>query len=80
VIDEAFLELVRPIVREEVARALQRERDRWRWASVRQASERLDMSQSAIYNRIRRGQLPHKKLDGRVFIDMTAVDRILDRL
>lgn len=78
-IEEALQEVLRPLVREEVQRALRKERERWRWASVRQAAERLDMSEQAIYTRIHRGQIPSKKLDGRVYIDMNAVDSLIEK-
>jgi len=73
-IEQALVELLRPLIREEVQRALLRARDEWRWASVRQAAERLDMSEGAVRKRAMRNQLPYRKLDGRLYIDMKAVD------
>lgn len=76
---ESLIELLRPVIREVVRDELRRERESWRWASVRQAAERLDVSEHAIHQRVSRGQLPHRKLEGRVYIDMKAVDQRLDR-
>lgn len=78
-IDEALIELLRPLVHDLVRDELRREREQWRWASVKQAAERLDVSEQAIHHRVRRGQLPHRKLEGRVYIDMKAVDNMLRR-
>jgi excisionase family DNA binding protein len=78
VIDEALLELLRPLVREIVRDEVRRDRDQWRWASVEQAAERLDLSKQAIYMRVHRKQLPARRLDGKLYIDMRAVDALID--
>lgn len=68
--------LVQRVVREEVERA----KLRWRWLTVKQASETLGLSEAAIYQRARKNLLPHRRLDGRIFIDMDALDRQLETL
>ena len=78
-IDDALRELITPLVRALVRDEIRREREQWRWASVEQAAERLDMSRSAIYSRVQRNQLPARRLDGRLYIDMRAVDALIDR-
>lgn len=76
-IDEALLDLLRPLVREIVRDELRRQRDEWRWASVEQAAERLDLTKPAIYMRVHRKQLPARRLDGKLYIDMRAVDVLI---
>lgn len=87
-IDEALLELLTPtiraIVREEVAAAVRAEVERLaprqRWLSVEQAAHALGISEPALRQRIRRGQAPAKRLDGRLYVDMDEHDRRLDAL
>jgi hypothetical protein len=75
-ISEALEPLVRRLVRDEVERA----RMQWRWRSVRQAAEILDLSENAIRIRCSKQQLPCRKLDGRLYIDMVELDRQLCQL
>jgi hypothetical protein len=79
-IDEALLELLRPLVREIVRDEISHEQERWRWASVKQAAELLDMTPGAIYRRISRDQLPVARIGSKLYIDMRALDHQLDRL
>lgn len=80
-IDEALVELLRPLVREVVREEVGREeRYRWRWASVRQAAEILDMSEEAVRMRVKRDQLPSVLLDGRRYVDLVEVDRQMGAL
>jgi hypothetical protein len=75
-IGEALEPLLRRLVREEVERA----KLQWRWRSVRQAAELLDLTEKAIQLRCWRGQLPCRKLDGRLYVDMLELDRQIDSL
>jgi Helix-turn-helix domain len=79
-LDAALAELLRPLVREVVREELEKREQRWRWASVKQAAELLDMTPSAIYHRVGRGQLPHRRVGSKLYIDMQALDHQLDRL
>ena len=79
-IDEALIDLLRPLVRELVREEVERERQRWRWLSVRQAAELLDTTPAGIYKRVQRGQLPAKHVGSKVLIDMQALDTQLDSL
>jgi len=67
-------------VREVVYEAIESEKLRWRWLTVKQASKALGLSEAAIYQRCRKNQLPHKRLDGRMFIDMEALEAQLQSL
>lgn len=69
-LDDAMIDLLRPLVRQLVRDELAREREQRRWLSARQAAAELDVSVDAIYQRVARGTLPHRKLDGRVYIDI----------
>jgi DNA-directed RNA polymerase specialized sigma24 family protein len=72
-ITAALEPLLRRLVREEVERA----KLQWRWRSVKQAAELLGLSEHAVHIRCARGQLPCRKLDGRLYIDMLELDRLL---
>jgi hypothetical protein len=73
VIDQALIELLRPLVRDEAER---REQDH-RWLTVRQAAEQLGTSPASVYKRVARGLLVSRKLDGRVYVD---IEEFYDRL
>ena len=57
--------MVAALVRDEVRRA----ELEWRWLSVRQAADLLDITEAAVRQRISRGRLSAKRLDGRVYVD-----------
>ena len=78
-LEAELLELLRPLVERTVREALERER-RWRWASVRQAAELLDLTPNAIYVRIHRGRLPSVLLDGKRYVDLEALERQMEAL
>lgn len=67
-IDEALIELLRPIVREVVREELER-REEQRWLRVPEASKKLGLSEGAIYQRVRRGQLPAQRIGRTVYVD-----------
>lgn len=52
----------------------------WRWRSVRQTAELLDLTEKAVRTRCEKGQLPYRKLDGRLYVDMVELDRQLRQL
>lgn len=79
-LEDELRQILEPLVRELVRDEVERAKLRWRWQSVRQAAETLDLSVDAVHQRVSRGKLPHRKLDGRVYIDMDALDRQLERL
>jgi hypothetical protein len=67
---EAMEPLVREVVREEVRRA----EHKWRWRTPAQAGELLGISASAVRQRVLRGQLPARKLEGRLYLDIRDLD------
>ncbi len=69
-IAQALEPLVRRIVREEVRRAAHD----WRWRSPAQAGELLGISAAAVRQRVVRGQLPARKLEGRLYLDINDLD------
>jgi hypothetical protein len=75
-----MLAMLEPLVRRVVREELERQRAQWRWRSVKQAAELLDISPVAVHQRITRRQLPSRKLDGRVYVDMEALGERLLRL
>lgn len=79
-LEAEMLELLRPFVEREVRDALEREKRRWRWASVRQAAELLDLTPNAVYVRIHRGRLPSVLLDGKRYVDLEALERQMEAL
>jgi hypothetical protein len=61
---------IRQVVREEVASA----KLEWRWRTPEQVGELFGISADAVRQRIYRGQLAASKLDGRLFVDLRALD------
>lgn len=84
-LDEELRDLVREVVREEIAeqaeaavlREIARLQGPRRWLTVAQAADRFGISQPAIRQRIARGQLESRKLDGRIYVDIEAYQRRL---
>lgn len=74
-IDQALLELLRPLVREIVREEVKRAKLEWRWQPVARAAELLGISERAARTRVLRGQLPGKRVEGRVYVDMEKLDR-----
>jgi hypothetical protein len=67
---EALTPLVRRLVREELARA----KLGWRWRTPKQAGALLGTSAAAIRQRIARGHLPARRLEGRLYLDIDDLD------
>jgi len=80
VLEHELRQVLAPLVREIVKEELERAQLAQRWLPVGQAAEKLGMSDRAVYMRVRRGQLPAKKMGRRLFIDMAAVEHQLDVL
>ena len=49
-----------------------------KWGGTRKAAEHLDTTRSAIRNRVARGQLPYRKLGGRLMFDLDELDQLLE--
>jgi DNA-directed RNA polymerase specialized sigma24 family protein len=81
-LDESLRELIQPIVDEAVERKLREEIQRLqpphRWLTIVQAAERFGIQEAAVRQRIRRGQLASRMLDGRRYVDIEEHDRRLD--
>ena len=69
-IADALEPLVRRLVREEVRRAGLA----WHWRTPEQAGELLGISAAAVRQRVVRGELPAKKLEGRLYLDISDLD------
>jgi hypothetical protein len=69
-IEEVLTPLVRRLMREEAAR-VQLE---WRWQTPEQAGALLGISAAAVRQRVARGHLPARKLEGRLYIDVNDLD------
>jgi predicted transcriptional regulator len=86
--DQEIRELVREVVREEietrVEAAVRSEITRLqaprRWATVSQTAVLLGIGEAAVRQRIRRGQLDSRVLDGRRYVDLEAHRDRLDSL
>ena len=76
-LQDALLEAIRPMIAAAVAEEVKRAKLEWKWVPVKRAAELLDLSEHAVHIRCSKGQLPCRKLDGRLFVDMEAVDRRL---
>jgi len=74
-IDQALLDLLRPLVRQLVREEVKRAKLEWRWVPVARAAELLGISEAAARRRVLRGQLPGKRVEGRVYVDMERLDR-----
>lgn len=77
VIDQALLDLLRPLVREIVRQEVKRAKLEWRWQPVARAAELLGITEHAARQRVLRGQLPGRKVEGRVYVDMESLDRMI---
>lgn len=78
-VDEALLELLRPLVRELVAKEVKRAKLEWRWQPVARVAELLDISEEAVRKRVQRGQIPGRRVEGRVYVDMVELDAQIGR-
>jgi hypothetical protein len=76
-LDEALLDLLRPLVREVVREEVERAQLGWRWVPASRAAELLGISENAVRRRVARGQLPGSTVDRRVYVDMESLDRQL---
>lgn len=79
-IDQALIELLRPLVHEIVREEVERARLEWRWQPAARAAELLGISEEAVRRRVARGQLPGKTVERRVYVNMEELDRRLGRL
>jgi hypothetical protein len=70
---DALLPSLRRMVRDEVVRA----EVEWRWRTAEQAGELLGVSGAAVRQRVRRGQLPGHRFDGRVYLDVRDLDNLI---
>ena len=77
-LEEDIVELLTPLVRSLVKTELAKERDRFRWAPVPLVAWRLGISEEAVRQRWRRGHLPGRVVERRVYIDLVALDRKID--
>jgi hypothetical protein len=71
---QALQPLVEALIRDEVRRAGLE----WRWATAERAGELLGISAAAVRQRVLRGQLPARRLDGRVYLDVRELDATID--
>lgn len=76
-LDIAIIDLLRPLVRDLVRDEFAREREQWRWRSVKQAATILDLSPKAIYHRVQNGQIPVRRIGSKLYVDMQALDHQL---
>jgi hypothetical protein len=74
-IDDALVELLRPLVRQLVKEEVKRAKLEWRWQPVARAAELLGITEEAARRRVLRGQLPGRRVEGRVYVDMAELDR-----
>jgi helix-turn-helix protein len=72
-IEEMLTPLVRRLVREELARAAML----WQWRTPAEAGALLGISAAAVRQRVLRGQLPAKRLEGRLYFDIQDLDRAI---
>lgn len=79
-LESDLLELLRPLVRAAVREEVENVKSHFRWASVRTAATLLDLSEQAVRMRVWRGQIPARKLDGKLYIDLRALDHQLEAL
>jgi hypothetical protein len=70
---EALEPLVHRIVREEV----RRKELEWRWRTPVQAGEMLGISAAAVRQRVARGQLVAKRLEGRLYLNVNDLDHAI---
>jgi len=79
-IDQALIELLRPLVRQLVREEVERAKLQWRWLPVKRAAEQYGITEAAMRQRVKSGSAPGKTVDGRVYVDMLSLDQRIDRL
>jgi hypothetical protein len=79
-IDEALIELLRPLVRDLVREEVERAKLGLRWVPVKKAAEQLGISEAALRQRVKAGSVPGKNVEGRVYVDMLEHDHRIGRL
>lgn len=76
-LEEELRELVREVVREELA--VERRRTPWGWLTTKQASEILGITPHRVAARVREGKLPGRTVGGRVYVDREELERLFSR-
>jgi excisionase family DNA binding protein len=76
-LDENLRELVREVVREELA--VERRKTPWGWLTTKQAGELLGISSHRVAARVREGKLPGRTYGGRVYVDRQELERVFAR-
>jgi excisionase family DNA binding protein len=66
---EDFERLLTEAVRREVERQLVPVRQEFAWVSTKEAAELLGVTPRAVRDKVRRGLLPGRRLDGHVYIE-----------
>lgn len=79
-IDEALLDLLRPLVHELVREEVARAKMQMRWVPLKRAAEQLGISEAALRQRVKAGSVPGKNVEGRVYVDMLGLDEQIGRL
>lgn len=77
----ALVNAVRPelerIVRDEVSRAVDERLPRW--MPVRQAAQRIGITESGVRERLRQGTLEGRRFRGRWYVSAATLDEAIDR-
>ena len=51
---------------------------RKKWVGTEKAAQHIDTTRSGIRNRVARGQIPYRKLGGRLMFDLDELDQLLE--
>ena len=73
---DALTALIQGVVRDELCAALERATPKW--LTTEEAGARIGISASAVRERIRRGGLPAKRWNGRLYIAAASIDRAIE--
>src|SRR5262249_32234038 len=79
-IDEALVELLRPLVEQLVREEGRRAKLGLRFMPGKEGARQLGISEHALRQRVAAGSVPGKRLDGRIYVDMLALDEKLSKL
>jgi hypothetical protein len=74
VLAAALADALEPLIRRLVREELRRAEYQWQWRTPAQAGELLGISAAAIRQRVVRGQLSARKLEGRLYLDIHDLD------
>lgn len=76
-LEDELRRLLEPLISELVKTELDLRDRQWHWLTAEQVGELLGITAGAVRTRYWRGQLPGRKVEGRLYFDVVDVDRLI---